>query len=120
IGRQELEQSICTSFGGAALLFWQLFVPCTDGVRSVTVGPGVKMTVNWHAPHQINGSPIVGGHTVYSVDYQGGILYALNITSGAIRTQVAVGTTSRFATPTLSQGFVLVGTLTGVTAIAKS
>jgi hypothetical protein len=35
-----------------------------------------------------------------------------------VRTSAPVGQTSRFATPTLAGGLVLVGTLTGVVALA--
>jgi outer membrane protein assembly factor BamB len=65
----------------------------------------------------VNGSPVVGGHTVYSVDASGGVLYALDSDTGSPRASARVGQTSRFATPTLTGGLVLVGTLTGVSAL---
>ncbi len=37
--------------------------------------------------------------------------------TGQVRTSVGVGATSRFATPTLYQDRVFVGTLTGITAV---
>ncbi len=119
VGGQALVRSVCTSFGGAALVSSVLFVPCTDGLRQLQVGPGVSLTLGWQAPAQVTGSPVVGGHTVYSLD-PGGTLYALDIQSGNVRTTVSVGATSRFATPTLFEGRVFVGTLTGVVAITAS
>ena len=120
IGGQAQVKSICRAFGGAALLGSQLFVPCTDGLREVTIGPGANMTLGWQASGQITGSPIVGGHTVYSLNPNGGILYALDIATGNMRATLSVGATSRFATPTLSGNQVFVGTLTGVVAVTIS
>jgi outer membrane protein assembly factor BamB len=61
---------------------------------------------------------VVGGHTVYSLDPAGGTLYALDADRGTVRASAPVGQTSRFASPTLAGGLVLVGTLTGVVALA--
>jgi len=119
VSGQALVQPVCTAYGGAALVGSVLFVPCTDGLRQVQVGPGVRLTVGWQAPGQVTGSPVVGGHTVYSLDPHG-TLYALDIESGQVRTTVSVGRTSRFATPTLSGNHVFVGTLTGVVAVVGS
>jgi outer membrane protein assembly factor BamB len=118
IGGQAQKLAICRSFGGAAALNTQLFVPCTDGLREVNVGPGATMTVGWHAQGQITGSPIVGGHTVYSLDVGSGTLYALNSTNGTVRASIPVGQTSRFATPTLAGSQIFVGTMTGIVAVA--
>ena len=113
VGGQALVKPICRAFGGAAALGSQLFVPCTDGLRQLVVGPGANLSLGWRAPAQINGSPIVGGHTVYSLDPTG-TLYALDAASGTVRAMLSVGATSRFATPTLSGNQVFVGTLAGV------
>src|SRR6266700_860287 len=115
VGGQALVKPICRAFGGAAALGSQLFVPCTDGLRQLVVGPGANLSLGWRAPAQINGSPIVGGHTVYSLDPTG-TLYALDTASGTVRAMLSVGATSRFATPTLSGNQVFVGTLAGVVA----
>jgi outer membrane protein assembly factor BamB len=115
VGGQAQVIPICHSYGGAALLGSQLFVPCTDGLREVLVGPGANMRLGWHAPSQISGSPIVGGRTVYSLD-PSGTLYALDTASGTVHATLSVGAISRFATPTLSGTQVFVGTLNGVVA----
>jgi hypothetical protein len=115
VGGQIQVIPICSTYGGAALLGSQLFVPCTDGLREVLVRPGASMSLGWHAPSQINGSPIVGGHTVYSIG-PSGTLYALDAASGTVRATLSVGATSRFATPTLSGTQIFVGTLNGVVA----
>jgi outer membrane protein assembly factor BamB len=63
------------------------------------------------------GSPVVGGAAVWTVDYDGGVLYALDPATGAVRQQLAVGEAPHFASPTLAGGRVYVGTLTGVVAV---
>ena len=118
VGGQLLQQPLCAAFGGAAAVGSTLYVPCTDGLRQVSVGPGARLAPGWRAPGNVNGSPVVGGHTVYTVDAGGGVLYALDGDRGSVRASARVGQTSRFATPTLAGGRVLVGTLNGVTALA--
>ncbi len=119
IGGQAQVLEICHAYGGAASVDLQVFVPCDDGLRRVQVGPGTRLALGWQAPQQVTGSPVVGGHTVYSLDPQG-TLYALNLDNGTVRTMISVGRTSRFATPTLSGKYVYVGTLTGVAAVTVS
>ena len=119
VGGQALVSNVCHAYGGAASVGSVLFVPCTEGLQQVLVGPGVRLTPGWRAPGRVSGSPVVGGHTVYSLD-PGGTLYALDADTGWVRATVPVGQTSRFATPTLSGGYGFVGTLTGVVAIARS
>jgi outer membrane protein assembly factor BamB len=118
VGGQLLERSVCPAFGGSAAAGSTLYVPCTDGLRQVRVGPGARLELGWRAPTQVRGSPVVGGDTVYSLDPDGGTLYALDAERGTVRTSAPVGQTSRFATPTLAGGLVLVGTQTSVVAMA--
>jgi outer membrane protein assembly factor BamB len=117
VGGQLVERPVCAAFGGAAVVGSTLYVPCTDGLRQVRVQPGARLEPGWQAPAQVSGSPVVGGRTVYSLDPAGGILYALDADRGRVRASMPVGQTSRFATPTLAGGLVLVGTLTGVVAL---
>ncbi len=118
IGGQIQTLTVCTSFGGAAVSGQSLYLPCVDGVRQLmlTAG-GAQLTTGWQASSQIHGSPVIGGQTLYSLDPNGGVLYALNLATGQVRATISVGQTSRFATPTLGQGTVYVGTLSGVTAV---
>ncbi len=118
VGGELVERPVCAAFGGAAAAGSTVYVPCVDGLRLVRVGPGARLDLGWQAPGAVSGSPVVGGHTVYSLDPDGGTLYALDADRGTVRTSAPVGQTSRFATPTLAGGLVLVGTLTGVVALA--
>jgi len=116
VGGQVWEGPVCRAFGGAAVSGRSIFVPCEDGLRQVQLEPSGRITLGWQAPPQVSGSPIVGGQTVYSLDLQG-MLYALDSTSGAVRASISVGTTTRFATPTLVGDQMFVGTLAGIVAV---
>src|SRR2546421_7492580 len=62
VGGQAVVKSICSSYGGAASVGSQIFLPCTDGLRQVLIGPGPHVTLGWHAAQQVNGSPVVAGN----------------------------------------------------------
>jgi len=115
IGGQVDAQDVCVSFGGAATVGSTIFIPCLDGVRQVSVDANGKMHSGWQAPGNIFGSPIVGGHTVYS--HSNDTLYALNMDSGQIITSLNVGQLNRFATPTIAGNSIFIGTLSGIIAV---
>jgi len=119
VGGQAQMKPVCRAYGGAATLGSTIFVPCTDGLRQVLVGPGASFSVGWHTPVKATSSPVVGGHTVYSLN-PAGTLYALNVDSGAVRATLPVDPTSRFTSPTLSGSNVFVGTMSGVVAVTIS
>ncbi len=118
VGGQILEKPLCHAYGGAAVVGSTLFVPCNEGVQQLQVGSGADLTVGWRA-EGVPGSPVVGGHTVYSLD-RSGTLYALDMDTGKARATVNVGATSRFATPTLFGDRIFVGTMTGIVAVTAS
>jgi hypothetical protein len=118
IGGQAAVVRICgLAQGGVAIVGSQIFVPCFDGLRRVLDAPGTTLEVDWHTLGQISLPPIVGGHTLYSLD-PNGTLYALDTETGLVRAQLSLGiAVPHFATPTLSQGRIFVGTLDGVSAV---
>jgi outer membrane protein assembly factor BamB len=118
VNGQALSQTVCHAYGGAAVVGSTAFIPCTEGLQQIQVGPGASLTLGWQEA-RAPGSPVVGGHTVYTLD-RGGTLYALDIATGQVRATVAVGATSRFATPTLFENRIFIGTLTGVVAVIGS
>jgi outer membrane protein assembly factor BamB len=117
IGGEVTQTKVCSAFGGAAVDGEIAYVPCPDGLRAVHVDAAGKIEVRWHGPTKAAGSPVVGGGAVWVVDYDGGVLYALDPGTGAVRQQIAIGKAPHFASPTLSGGRALVGTLTGVVAV---
>ena len=115
IGGQVDVQDMCTSFGGAATVGSTTFIPCTDGVHQISVDASGHMHQGWQASGNITGSPVVGGHTLYSLS--NGMIYALNMDNGQVVTSLNVGQANRFATPTISGSSIFIGTLTGITAV---
>ncbi len=117
VGTQLSTATVCASYGGTSYLVDTVYVPCSDGVRSVQVASSGQVRVLWHAPSGVSGSPVRSGSTVYAVDRGAGTLVALAAASGAVQGQVAMGTLSRFATPALSGTQAFLGTMSGVVAI---
>jgi outer membrane protein assembly factor BamB len=119
VGGQLQSVPVCAggAYGGAAVVGAEAFLPCADGLREIRLGSDGNVLAGWQAPSQVTGSPVIGGTTVYSLAPSGGMLYALDAATGSVRATVAVGGTSRFATPTLYHQTVLVGTLSGVVAV---
>lgn len=118
VGGEVASKEVCHAYGGAAVVGPVAFVPCNEGVQQIRVGPGEDLSLGWRA-EGVPGSPVVGGHTVYSLD-RGGTLHALDMETGAERAKVQVGATSRFSTPTLFQDRIFIGTMTGVVAVTIS
>jgi outer membrane protein assembly factor BamB len=116
VGGQIQTLPLCSAYGGAAVSDQSLFIPCNTGLRQLKLVSGRRLVTGWHAPQRVTGSPVIGGQTIYCLD-PGGILFALNEATGAIRVTIPVGATSRFATPTLSQGSIFIGTLMGIVAV---
>ncbi len=120
IGGQVSVTSVCLSFGGSAVSGSVVYLPCTDGVRAVRVDSAGTLHVLWHASGSVAGSPVVGGGRVWALDQAGGVLHALDPATGQTLEHVSVGETSRFATPAIYDGLVLVPTLTGVVFVRTS
>jgi hypothetical protein len=114
IGGQLSQLPLCTSFGGAATVGNEVFVPCTNGVRAVRVNSNGTMTVLWHAASNINGTVTAGAGYIWALDYGAGMLHALNPSTGASVYSLPVGSVNRFAAPALYAGAVFVGTLSGI------
>jgi outer membrane protein assembly factor BamB len=115
---QITDQDVCHAYGGSATNGSEIFIPCTDGLLQVTINTDASVTPGWKASSNIDGSPIIGGHTVYSIGID--TLYAFNSGNGSVRATLKVGTTSRFATPTLSRNHIFVGTMSGIVAATIS
>jgi outer membrane protein assembly factor BamB len=120
IGGQVDVENICKSFGGAAVNGKVLYLPCTDGVRAVSVDDAGKLHVLWHASTSITGSPVVGGGRVWVLDTGAGVLHGLDPSTGKSLGQVNVGVANRFATPALYGLDVIVPTLAGFAVVATS
>jgi hypothetical protein len=120
IGGQVSSRAVCSSYGGTAVRGSRVYVPCTDGVRAVQIGPNGGIGLAWRASSAIAGSPVIGGRRVWALDQNGGVLHALNPDTGNSVAHISVGATSRFATPAIYGRNVYVGTLTGLTIVRTS
>lgn len=115
IGGQIQTISFCTPFGGAAVLGQEMFIPCNNGLRELTLS-GSRLVPGWQAAPLVIGSPVIGGQTVYCLA-PSGTLYAFNAATGAVRATLAVGPTYDWITPTLSGKSIFIGTWSGVVAV---
>ena len=59
----------------------------------------------------------VSGGAVWAVDYFGGVLYALDPATGAVKAQIRVGQAPNFVSPTLVGDQAFVGTVNSVVAV---
>jgi outer membrane protein assembly factor BamB len=117
IGGQVSARAVCRAFGSAAHVGSTAYVPCTDGIRAVTVGSSGSISIAWHTGSGASGPPAIGGGTVWSVNIATGVLYGLSQATGAVRASIRVGSVPHFDAPSLSGGFVFVGTMGGVVAV---
>jgi outer membrane protein assembly factor BamB len=118
IGGQLTSVAGCAGFGGLAYdaARHAAFVPCTSGVLRLDVGSRT-LRKRWQAPRSVQGSPVVGGGAVWTLDADQGRLFALSQATGRTLAQADVGDVTRFASPVLTGPIVLVGTTTGVRAL---
>ncbi|HEX4833400.1 MAG TPA: PQQ-binding-like beta-propeller repeat protein [Trebonia sp.] len=86
-------------------------------MRAVRVDAAGKLRVLWQAPSTVAGSPVIGGGRVWALDQNAGVLHALDPATGRSAGQVTAGETSRFATPAIYGGLLVVPTLAGVTLV---
>ncbi|HET7530769.1 MAG TPA: PQQ-binding-like beta-propeller repeat protein [Mycobacteriales bacterium] len=116
VGGQMATLDGCAAYGGAATTGDAVVLPCSDGIRRLDVA-GASMQWRWHQP-DVAGSPLIAGDTVYAMSQSDGDLYAVDLHTGAVRTHVHVGEVTRFATPAPVGGMLVVGTTSGVVAVA--
>jgi PQQ-like domain len=119
IGGQAATLHGCESYGGTAFHDGTIYVPCVDGMRAVRITMGPSLHVVWHSTATgFGSSPVLGGGALWAVDE--GQLVQLNPKTGLTVTSAYLGPTPHFATPTLYESLVLVGTMSGVTAMRSS
>ena len=122
VGGQLAERSICAAYGSAAYSGSTVFEPCSSGgVAAIALNAASKtIKVLWRGPSDANGSPVIGGGSVWVTHYSasGGTLYALNQATGKVEHQITISQgLPHFSSLALSGGNAYVSTLTGVTAV---
>jgi outer membrane protein assembly factor BamB len=119
IGGQLAKLAVCPAYGSAAVQGTTVFVSChTGGTLALSVTNGAIKAL-WASTTPTNGSPTVDGDSVWTTDYNNGVLYRLDASTGAQTGQVTLGALPHFASPTLGPGRVYVGTMSGVAAVAQ-
>jgi outer membrane protein assembly factor BamB len=116
IGGQVSSAAGCAAFGGAAVSGTAVFLPCSDGVRRADVNAAGGITLGWQAPG-ISGAPVIYGNALVVPAPNSGRLYLLDPSNGGIRSSVAVGPLTRFATPALDTGRAYIGNAAGLVAV---
>jgi outer membrane protein assembly factor BamB len=119
IGGEVASGVLCPAFGAAASDGATVDVPCADGLRQVQVGPTGAIRVGWQTDAGANGPPVIGAGAIWSLNLATGELDALDPGNGHALARVQVGAVPHFASPTLWQGRVLIGTMAGVSAIVS-
>ncbi len=115
--------SMCTGVADGATA-WDgsshLYVPCQEGIQQVNINTGAKtMTLGWKSPAVGHaGAPTIADGKIWSVDFNSGTLYALNPANGHTLFTVSLGSVPHFTSVTSALGLLLVGTNSGVTALA--
>jgi polyvinyl alcohol dehydrogenase (cytochrome) len=118
VGGQVAAAPVCSAYGGAAVSGSVVYVPCLTGLAAVDTA-SASVRVLWRGPADVWGSPVIGGGAVWVANPDSGILYELNPATGHVEQQItAASGLPHFVSPSLSGSLVLVGTLTGVTAVS--
>ena len=116
IGGQVSQASVCSggAFGGAATSGNTVFVPCRSLLREVTIGADGSIHPGWQST-AAGYSPVIGGGVLWSVNANGSLV-AIDPATGHARASIKIGSVPHFATPTLWNGMIFNGTLSGVFA----
>jgi hypothetical protein len=78
-----------------------------------------SMSLGWTGPStSSSGPPMLAAGSLWSVDWGGAKLYALNPSTGTARSgfPISIDTTPHFAAPSAALGLILIGTNNGVSA----
>jgi outer membrane protein assembly factor BamB len=120
VGGETARRQLCGgAFGGTATNRSVIFVPCTDGLYAMSVGPN-GMNVVWHATSPAMGSPIVAGGAVWAIDPSSATLYALDQSTGAVLYSTGLPAARHFNTPAATEGFVVAPAGRAVVAVVTA
>jgi outer membrane protein assembly factor BamB len=107
VGGQVAALKVCGgAWGGTAVSGSTVFVPCADGLFALSAG-SASLSVAWHAPHPVLGSPIVSAGAVWAIEPSSATLFALDPSSGRVLYSVGIGSAMHFSTPAATDGFVV-------------
>ncbi len=91
------------AYGGAAYAPPYVFVPCSDGLKALTIDTSTPaFDAAWASPGISPGPPVVAGSTVITINTGNGTLYGFSTDKGDSLFQISLGAVAHFATPALS------------------
>jgi polyvinyl alcohol dehydrogenase (cytochrome) len=95
-----------------------LYAPCGDGTQALRVNEQSRTFKRSWLPStgSPNGPPIVAGGLVWALDWNNGLLYGMNPTTGRVAIQRTTDSLEHFAAPAVGDGMLLVPTAGGVEA----
>ncbi len=118
IGGQIAKQSICAgAFGGTAWTGTTVYVPCTDGLYALSLA-GRSVAVLWHNSRARSASPIIAAGAVWAIDPSAAVLYAMDLSTGAVLYSTPIGSAEHFATPAATDGFIVAPAGRSVVAVS--
>lgn len=108
-GGQLAAHSVCTAaFGASAYADGLVYAPCVDGLFALRLTRRGFVRA-WQGPGFRAGGAILSGGAVWTVDLDGGTLYALDPRTGATRFRADVGNPAQFTSPAAGGGSIFVG-----------
>ncbi len=118
IGSQLATTSGCVAFAGAARVGHTVVMPCTGGIRALSVSRH-SMRWKWIASG-VYGSAELAGKRVFVADRDSGTLKVLSLADGHVLSTHAVGSLTHFPSEVVDGNHVFVPTLSGITAFHGS
>jgi outer membrane protein assembly factor BamB len=116
IGGEKASLKICNggAYGGNAYRAPYLYVPCSDGLRAVTVDTAAKtMAIAWKGSSVFAGPPIIAGGVVWSVG-RDNVLSGFDPTTGDRVANIGLGQVAHFTTPSAANGRLYVAAMNHV------
>ena len=118
VGGALASRHVCSgAWGGTSWVDSVVFVPCIDGLYALNVSSS-SVSIVWRASHPSLGSPIVTAGAVWAIEPSSGTLFALDVSTGAVRFSTSLGSAEHFSTPAATDGFVVAPAGRNVVALA--
>jgi outer membrane protein assembly factor BamB len=118
VGGSLASRHVCSgAWGGTSWMDSVVFVPCVDGLYALNVSSS-SVSVVWRASHPSLGSPIITAGAVWAIEPSSGTLFALDVSTGAVRFSTSIGAAEHFSTPAATDGFVVAPAGRNVVALA--
>jgi polyvinyl alcohol dehydrogenase (cytochrome) len=128
IGGQLYEAQVCGdvnspwpygAWGSTSYANGIIYVPCGTGLEALQLQSGSqpRFTSLWNYSGFFAGPPIIAAGAIWTTTIPGGTLYALNPTTGAVLSQMSLGSVEHFTTPSAGDGLIFVAASQTIYAI---